>query len=252
MSWSTAEIVRISGVTSRTLRHYDAVGLLRPARTGPGGQRCYGRAELLRLQRILLLRELGLGLAAIGQIVNDGRDPVEQLRRHHRRLLAERDRLDRLATTVAGTISELEGGEEMSEEQIFAGFDPRRQARYEAELVEQYGDCAGAHIAQSKQRTADLTPADGDRIQRQWRELLTSLAELLSAGAAVDDPAVQETIAGHHRWLEQFWTPQRESYTGLGEMYAANPEFRQQLDAVHPALAEFLRDAMAHYARINL
>lgn len=65
MTWSTAEVARISGVTSRTLRHYDAVGLLPPARIGAGGLRFYGEAELLRLQRILVLRELGLGLVRI-------------------------------------------------------------------------------------------------------------------------------------------------------------------------------------------
>src|SRR6478609_6980001 len=98
--WTTAEVVRLSGVTSRALRHYDAIGLLRPAGTAPGGQREYGRSELLRLQQVLVLRELGVGLAAIGEILDaaapgTAADPdrarADRLREHHAALLAERE-----------------------------------------------------------------------------------------------------------------------------------------------------------------
>nr|MDT0667634.1 MerR family transcriptional regulator [Micromonospora sp. DSM 115978] len=64
MSWSIVEVARMSGVTSRTLRHYDAIGLLPPARIGGHGYRSYDRDQLLRLQQIMLMRELGLGVAA--------------------------------------------------------------------------------------------------------------------------------------------------------------------------------------------
>src|ERR1700710_1383025 len=116
-SWSIAEVARMSGVTSRTLRHYDAVGLLRPARVAADGRRHYGRAELLRLQRILLLRELGGGLPAIAEALAHGDDGV--LRRHRDGLAQERARLDRLIRTVDRTIEE---GGQMAAEEMFAGF----------------------------------------------------------------------------------------------------------------------------------
>ena len=108
MEWSIVDVARMSGITSRTLRHYDDIGLLRPAGTGSNGYRRYGQDELLRLQRILVLRELGLGLPEIAAVVDERRDRVEALREHHERLLAERDRLSRVAATVARTIAELE------------------------------------------------------------------------------------------------------------------------------------------------
>jgi DNA-binding transcriptional MerR regulator len=109
-TWSTQEVTRLAGVSSRTLRHYDHIGLLRPTDIGPGGIRRYDRDLLLRLQHILVLRELGLGLPEIAEVVDGGTDVVDTLRRHHRRLLAESARLKDLAATVARTIAEHEGG----------------------------------------------------------------------------------------------------------------------------------------------
>jgi len=81
MSWSIAQVARMSGTTSRTLRHYDAMGLLPPAYVGSNGYRYYERDQLLRLQEILLLRELGLGLDAVGSVLDEPGDRLAVLRR---------------------------------------------------------------------------------------------------------------------------------------------------------------------------
>jgi DNA-binding transcriptional MerR regulator len=81
-SWSIAELAKLSRVSSRTLRHYDQVGLLPPAYTGHNGYRHYTQPELLRLQRILLLRELGLGLETIGQVLDGQADQLGALNVH--------------------------------------------------------------------------------------------------------------------------------------------------------------------------
>jgi DNA-binding transcriptional MerR regulator len=242
----------MSKVTSRTLRHYDDIGLLRPETVAGNGLRYYGRAELLRLQQILVLRELGLSLQAISTIVNEGGDRVEQLRHHHRWLTEERDRYDRLARTVAATIEEMEGGEKVRTEELFENFDAERQARYEAELVDRHGEPMRAHIQESKRRMAGWTKADAERVQAQWATFGPRLVELIEADATVDDARVQEVIAEHYRWVCNFWTPDRDSYPGLGQTYHDHPDFRVQFDALHPRLAEFMRDAMAAYARTNL
>jgi DNA-binding transcriptional MerR regulator/ADP-ribose pyrophosphatase YjhB (NUDIX family) len=133
MSWSIQQVARVSGVTARTLRHYDAIGLLRPARVGANGYRYYEHEQLLRLQQILLLRELGLDLATIGSVVDAEHDPIEALRQHHRRLLDEWERLHRLAGTVAATIKHLEEGTAMPAENLFKAMTPER-AEYLAGL----------------------------------------------------------------------------------------------------------------------
>lgn len=115
------------------MRYYDEIGLLRPARVGANGYRYYDRRELLRLQQILLLRELGLDLTTIGGVVDAEHDPIEALRHHYRRLLDERERLHRLAGTVAVTIKHLEDGTDMPAENLFEAMTPER-AEYLAGL----------------------------------------------------------------------------------------------------------------------
>ena len=240
--WTTAEVVRLSGVTSRTLRHYDAIGLLRPAGTAPGGQRAYGRPELLRLQQVLVLRELGVGLGTIAEILDDDAPRADRLREHHAWLLAERDRLDRLARTVACTIESLEGGTVMPTEQLYDGFDHRR---YEDEARERWGD-----VAVDRGNRAWETMSDGERAdhQREGQAVSEGLAALLATGTPVADPAVRDLVARHHAWVARFWTPTAETYRGLGAMYVDDERFAATYDAVVPGLAVYLRDAIAAHA----
>lgn len=136
MAWSIAEVARMSKVTSRTLRHYDEIGLLPPAWIGSNGHRYYEEADLLRLQQILLMRELDLGLREIQAVLDSRLDQVAVLREHHQRLLAERDRLETLARTVGRTIAELEEGKDKGHmtkinrpENLFEGFQPPPRPR---------------------------------------------------------------------------------------------------------------------------
>ena len=231
--WSIAEVARLSGVTSRTLRHYDAVGLLRPARVAADGRRHYGRAELLRLQRILLLRELGVGLPAIAAALA-GEDV---LRRHRDQLRAERDRLDRLIRTVDRTI---EGGEEMAAEEIFAGF---AHHPYEAEARERYGDEA---VDGSWRRLRALTADDAALAQAGDAKVHRGLEPLRAAGVPVTDDRVQELIALHHRVVSLFWTPDATAYRNLGATYVEDERFQASIGG--EALTRYLAEAMAVHA----
>jgi DNA-binding transcriptional MerR regulator len=246
MAWSIAQVARMSKVTSRTLRHYDEIGLLAPARVGANGYRYYERAQLLALQEILVLRELGLGLDAIAEIVHEGRDQAEALRLHRTWLLAERDRFQQLADTVSRTITELDGGGAVSAKSMdhwFEGFDSTRQTELAEEARRRWG---------TPERVADR-PREWWQDQRdEWEAQLSSLVELIDAGHEPADGAVQEVVANHYRWITRHWTPNRESYTGLGDLYAEDPRFRTKFDRTDPRLARFLRAAMTEYARANL
>lgn len=243
--WTTAEVTRMSGVTSRTLRHYDAIGLLVPAGSTRGGQRLYGRAELLRLQQVLVLRELGVGLPQIAAALDAGDDPdarLRVLRVHHERLLAERDRFDRLARTVASTLESLEGGSTMSAADLYDGFDHRR---HEPEARERWGDEA---VDRSTARWQAMTAEQRATHQQEGDAVNAALAVRLAAGTPVTDPAVRDLVARHHAWVSQFWTPDAEAYVGLGAMYVDDPRFTATYDAVAPGLAAYLRDAIAAHA----
>ena len=108
-------------MTTRTLRYYDAIGLLHPAWVGGNGYRWYERAQLLRLQRILLLRELGLGLPAIAEVLAGEEDPATALRVHLQLLEGEQQRIDRQIESVQTTLQKIEGGEELMAQEALDG-----------------------------------------------------------------------------------------------------------------------------------
>lgn len=247
MSWTIAQVARLSRITTRTLRHYDAIGLLRPAGTGPGGVRMYEREQLLRLQRILLLRDLGLGLDAIASVIDDQdrRGTREVLGRHRAWLLAESERLARLAGTVQLTIDELSGGAQMDVEELFEGFDP---ARYEAEVGERWPLAA----AESRRRTEGWGRQDFADAARRGVDLAQRFARLAAGSVPVGDARTQEAVAEHYQWVCLFWTPDAAAYRGLGEMYVADERFRQYYDKHGRGTAQYVCDAMAVYAAANL
>ncbi|MFF6961650.1 TipAS antibiotic-recognition domain-containing protein [Streptomyces sp. NPDC008317] len=252
MAWSIADVARLSGVTSRTLRYYDEIGLLPPAGTGRNGHRSYERRDLLRLQQILLMRELGLGLRDIAAVLDRQADRVAVLREHHRRLLAERNRLDTLVRTVGRTIAELEegkDGDDMAEinrpENLFEGFDA---SRYEDEARERWP----REYERSRRIAGPLTAEDQERTQREITARMVRMADFMAAGTPVTDPAVQAETDAHYQWLCGFWTPSATAYKGLGQMFTDDPRFRSAYDKIAAGLAEYQRDAMAVYADARL
>ena len=135
----------------------------------------------------------------------------------------------------------------MKSSDIFEGADDAQQEKWEQELVDKNPDAA-SHIAESKQRMSGWSKEDGTLIQKELAEIDARLVELIDAGVAPEDPRTQEVIADHFRWVSQFWSPNAESYVGLGDMYNDSPEFLERFNGIHPKLAAFQRDAMAHYA----
>ena len=247
MSWSISEVARHSGLTARTLRHYDEIGLLKPAFVAANGYRHYDAEELLRLQQILLLRELGVGLPEIGRILDAQADRVAALREHHRRLLAERDRLARLATTVERTIEDLErakAGHTMQinrPENLFEGFD---DARYADEARQRWPE----QYERSRRHADTLTAQDKERLGRENTAAMIRMAEFMAAGTPVADEAVQAEVHEHYLGVSRFWTPDAEAYRCLGRMYVDDERFTATYDRIAAGLAAYYRDAIAVYA----
>ncbi|MFI5571167.1 MerR family transcriptional regulator [Streptomyces sp. NPDC051740] len=251
MDWPIAEVARMSGVTARTLRHYDETGLLPPARIGTNGHRYYGERQLLRLQQILVLRALGVGLPEIGRILSEQVDEVDALRSHHRRLLAERDRIDVLAGTVSRTIAELEQSRKEDRpmtinrpENLFEGVTP---AHYEnnmrdyPELAEEVG-----------QRAATMSQADADAAHRERTAQMIRLAELMAAGHPADAAPVQAEIHAQYQALSQLRAVSAEDYRAIARSVVDNETWRAAYEAIAPGLAEYQRDAMVAYATTRL
>jgi DNA-binding transcriptional MerR regulator len=253
-AWSIVEVARTAGVSSRTLRHYADLGLVAPAYVGANGYRYYEHPQLLRLQEVLVLRELGLPLEAIARVLDGTQDRAAVLRAHRRALLAESERLARLADTVGRTVDEIEEGGEttMRPEELFDGFDAEKQKAYEAELVERYGPGVQEHIDESWRRIGRMDKADMAGVDAEYAAIGARLIPLIDAGVAPDDERVLDVMADHYAIVARFWTPDAEQYAGLGDLYVDSPDFKARYDAEHARMAEYLRDAMAAYALARL
>jgi MerR family transcriptional regulator, thiopeptide resistance regulator len=243
MDWSIQDIARLAGTTSRTLRHYDHIGLLVPSRVGANGYRYYNDAALMRLQRILLLRELGLGLPAIADLLAGNTDDAIALRTHLEWLRAEQQRLGRQITSVTATITALEGGEQIMAEDMLDGFD---HTTYKDEVEQKWGTAAYATSDAWWRSKSAAEKADWKQRQEQLA------ADWIAAAERGIDPTGDEAQAlakRHVEWLTAIpGTPGRvkEYVTGLGEMYVADERFAANYGGLDGAT--FVRDALAEYA----
>jgi DNA-binding transcriptional MerR regulator len=246
MEWSIQDIARSAGTTSRTLRHYGEIGLLRPSRIGSNGYRYYDQGSLVRLQRILLLRELGLGLPAIAEVLDGQRDTAAALRIHLKLLKQERQRIGRQIESVRTTLRKTEGGEQLMAEEVFDGFD---HTQYEQEVTQRWGREA---YVKSDQWWRSLTDDDKKRFMRQQIDIATDFGRANLAGKPVAGDEVQAITQRLHDWLAVTTTPTKSYFIGLGNMYVDDPRFTANYETHGAGTAAYIRDAMKVYAERNL
>ena len=241
--WTIHEVATATGATARTLRHYDDVGLLTPSRTGANGYRYYDAVALRRLQRVLLLRELGLGLAAIADVLEARVDEVAALRTHLALLEEQADRIARLAASVRTTLADGADGADGKEIEVTRMFDGFDAGRYEEEVVERWGRLAHDDAGRT---WSELGVQGRAEHQREHEAIAAGLAA--AVGEDPGAPAVQDLVRRHHAWVSVFWTPDAAAYRGLVRMYVEDGRFRAVYDAAGPGTADFLARAADVFA----
>lgn len=252
MDWSIQDIARLAGTTSRTLRHYDDVGLLKPSRIGSNGYRYYDEHALARLQRILMLRDLGLSIPVIADVLAGQRDNAQALLAHLHWLEQEKDRLDRQIASVTTTIRKLEGGEQLMAEEMFDGFD---HTRYKDEVEQRWGKDA---YARSDSWWRGLSAAQKEEFGRVAGALIADWQDAAARGIDPEGDEAQALAQRQFEWLRGIpgtpgggaAGPTKEYFVGLGEMYVADPRFAKNYGG--EAGATFVRDAMRAYAEREL
>ncbi|MBP7073416.1 MAG: MerR family transcriptional regulator, partial [Clostridia bacterium] len=147
MEYTVQKLGKLAGISTRTLRYYDEIGILKPARINTSGYRIYGQKEVDRLQQILFYRELGVSLDSIREIVTaPSFDGAKALREHRRKLLEKREQLDLLIANVEKTIALTEGRISMTDKEKFEGFKQKllddNEKKYGKEVREKYGEDA--------------------------------------------------------------------------------------------------------------
>ncbi|MDV3295564.1 MAG: MerR family transcriptional regulator [Brachybacterium paraconglomeratum] len=251
MQYSISDVAKMAGISTRTLRHYDEIGLLAPAAVAANGYRWYGRDELRRLQRILLLREMDVPLPEIGAILAGSVDETAALRRHLTLILAERDRLDQIATTINRTIADLEGHRRLPDVDFFRGLHQTRDS-LAATLHERFGEEAVRALQHGISCMEGWARSDHDEMATTGDELYGRLSRARRAGVAPASPQALDLIAEHYEAVQAVWPVDPATYYDIGDLIETDVDQRAIVESVDPALPSWLGSAIKHFATHRL
>ena len=253
MEYTVLKLSKMAGVSTRTLRYYDEIGILKPAKINSSGYRIYSQREVDKLQQILFYRELGVALESVKDIISDASfDDVKALKEHHEKLLDKKNQLDILIANVEKSIAAKERSVIMSDKEKFEGFKKKlvsdNETKYGREIREKYGSDA---VDKSNNKLKNMTQEEYDKVT----ELENMVMEALKAAYETGDPAseqAQKAADLHREWLSFYW----DSYTvgahaGVAQMYVDDERFKAYYDKDQPGLAEFLRDAVLIYTKMK-
>jgi DNA-binding transcriptional MerR regulator len=255
MVYTVAKLAKISGVSIRTLHWYDEIGLLKPAYHGANGYRYYEEEQLLALQQILFFRELGFELKQIQSILKRSEfDRMAALSSHRKILQKNVERTKKLIKTIDKTLEHLKGTKKMKDHEIYLGFSKEGQDDYQKYLINRFGDKIKDSIKESNENVKNMSKEDFEKTKKDWVHILDDLAKQWKKQASVESTEVQKIIRRHYEWLKKYWTPDQDSYAGMGEGYTGFEwkDVFKQYDSEHPKFALYFSEAIKAFSKKEL
>jgi MerR family transcriptional regulator, thiopeptide resistance regulator len=234
-------VATLTGVSVRTLHHYDRIGLVIPSMRSAAGYRCYTDADVERLHLVLVYRAAGLPLDEIAVLLDDPDvDTLAHLRRQHELLLAQAERLHDTITALEKLIDAHRSGIQLTaEEQVEIFGTTAFSEDYAAEAEQRWGDTDA--WKQSRQRAAALPKQDWQHLKAEGDTLLADLARAKLDGVEPGSARANDLARRHRAGIEKFYDCSDEMHTCLAEMYVADERFARYYDDVEPELADFVR-----------
>ncbi len=245
MAYTVGEVAKMAHVSVRTLHHYDDVGVLSPSDRSEAGYRLYTDGDLATLQQALFYRELGFGLNEIRDLLADPAfDRREALLGQRELVAAQLSRFEAMLGLIDKTLIALQGGLNMTNSEMFEvfgeGFDP---SEYEVEVQQRWGDTDA--YKQSAKRANRYTKDDWARFKAESDANSTRMVELFDARVKPDDPLAMDVAEEARLLIDRWFYPlSRGMHVHLGEMYVADPRFKQNYDKQREGLAQWLSDAI--------
>lgn len=242
---NTNEVANLTGISVRTLHHYDQIKLLSPDRNPANGYRVYSEEDLDQLQQILFFKACGFSLATIRQMLNSpvyDRKKAFELQRNY--LLHEKKRIDRMLSTLSRTIRSTKGETEMTQKEKFDGFDMSHNP-YEEEARRLWGDKA---VDESNARVAAMSETEQKKIAQEMDNLFHSLAAVRSEkpNSESAQKAMEKMYQHFNQNFGNHYTP--ELFAGVGKLYVTDERFTKNVDKYGEGLSVFLAEAMQIYA----
>lgn len=247
MEYSIRQLSEIAGISARTLRYYDKIGLLKPSCVRESGYRYYNEKELELLQQILFYKERGLKLEQIAAIIqSDDFDIMSALHEHLEDLELQQARLDNMITAVRKTIASMKGEITMSNAEKFESFKKEmiknNEEKYGEEIRSKYGE---KEVEESNKSMLNMTEAEYDCLKSLENEIREELNAAVKDGESPEGERAGNIVRLHKEWLGMNWkqyTPQ--GHIGIAEMYVADPRFTAYYDKDITGCAEFLKKAI--------
>lgn len=249
MEYTIKNLAALARVSTRTLRYYDEIGILKPLRINSSGYRIYGEESVDKLQQIMFYRELGVSLDNIKELITSNNfDETNALKEHLKELEVKQKQLQILINNVQKTILCKEGSLKMSNKEKFEGFKKNlieeNESKYGKEIREKYGE---ESVSKSNKAFKNMTEEQYKELENLGNEVLNTLREAIKT----NDPSsklAQKTADLHKQWLTFCWGDyDKEAHANLTQMYVDDERFKAYYDKVHPKGAEFLRDAVFIY-----
>lgn len=250
MSYTVQKLAELSGVTVRTLHHYDEIELLKPSFYGSNNYRYYEKEQLLLLQQILFYRELGMPLDDIKRIMGSSDfNKLTALNTHKKTLYKELVRIKNMIKTIEKTINHLKGENKMKEKELFYGLDSPKQKMYEKYLIEK-GVCAEEQIKTSREKAKTM---DWDTIKKGWDKLFKDYTDAIQRNLSAASPEAQKIARKHFEHLNTYFNVHtKEMFAGLTQQYRSHPNWDKMFHKYHPKLQDFVCEAMLIFAERDL
>jgi len=238
-------VAALTGVSVRTLHHYDHIGLVVPSVRTQAGYRGYTDADIERLHLVLVYRSVGMPLDEIRALLDDpNADVVEHLRRQHQLLLEQADRLQHTIKAVEELMNAHRSGIQLTAEEQVEIFGTTALTE---EAEKRWGDTDAWR--QSQQRVSRLSKDDWIAIKAEGDALLEALAQAKRDGVKPGSDVTNALAARHRASIERFYDCGDEMHRNLVQMYLADERFTRYYDDVEPGLAQFVHDiVVASYA----
>jgi len=240
MAYTIKQIADLAGVTTRTLRFYDQVGLLSPVSTAENGYRLYDRSSLFRLQQILFFRELDVPINDICLIMaRPDFNLLGALEKHRDALNRRARRLTGLLNTIDNTIAKIKGEKEMKDEALFTGFD---ETKYEEEARQRWGNTPA--YQESQRKWAGYSKEMKEAIKVEGGEITLRMVGK-DADLSPHDPGVQAAVGEYHAYINKyFYTCDVEFLRNLADMWVEDARFAINYERIREGGAEFVRQAV--------
>ncbi len=251
MLYQVKQVVAISGVSVRTLHHYDQIGLLKPASVSPAGYRLYSQHDLEKLQHILFYKELDFNLEEIRHLLDlQGQKKNKLLQAQHRLLLKKQERLKKIITTLEHMMHPKKGAKKMTQESIFKAFDnsdfESHQKQFAAEAEKLYGHTNA--YKESRARAKKYSKQDWAKIMNEGNRIYQEIANNMDK--APDHEVIRKLVRAWQEHISRyFYECSTEMLSGLGELYVNDQRFTENIDKIKPGLAGYLNKAIASYCK---